>query len=72
MPSSAKPCPSKWQRQLNFGHALRQAMRSPVDTWVDEVHAAWMDAVSLSDWIMTPPGDPDYVSPYCMQGCTFT
>ena len=58
MPSSAKPCPSKWQRYIDYARG-------------GEVYADWLDAVSMTDWIMTPPSDPDYISPYCMQGCTF-
>ena len=31
----------------------------------------WLEAVSVSDWIMALPHDPDYISPFQMQGCMF-
>ncbi len=45
--------------------AMRQAMR----------HAdgmdGWLYVVSVEDWIMSLPQDPDYISPFRMQACLF-
>lgn len=32
----------------------------------------YMDVVSISDWVVPRPEDPDYISPFQMQGCVFT
>ena len=53
MQSSARQCPSSGGRWL--------------DTETDR--QGWLKVVSVGDWIMALPHDPDYISPFNMQGC---
>ena len=59
MQSSARQCPSSGGRSLD---AETERQR-----WLDR--QGWLKVVSTGDWIMALPHDPDYISPFNMQGC---
>jgi hypothetical protein len=64
MPSSARQSANRQQHNL-YLHAVHHINK--ID---DKTADSWLyGAVSLSDWIMVMPQDPDYIPPFHMQGC---
>lgn len=55
MPSSGKQSASRWT--ISDMDARRRQV--------------WLDAISISDWIMKLPEDANYISPFQMQGCLY-
>jgi len=54
---------------VSFRKRMVGRMQEAEREW--QIQQQWMDAISVSDWVMPASSDPAYISPFQMQGCVF-